>query len=207
MRGSLSIGSLSLLLLCSAPALANDTDRWVLFSNTRFGTITEIPEGLFKAQRPPVNGDGRTFRSKDGAELRIYGNYNHEENFKAYKKWLWDQLTKDRVKVSYKTSGEQWQAHSRLKDLRKRPMVKGGEWLAYSGYQGSNIVYHKQIEGCDAQHTVYALYPRTLRAKYDPVVARIAGALRCETPEDCSKGQDKCTYNVPEYDDGVVWPD
>ena len=69
-----SIGCLSLMLLCSAPALANDADRWVLFSNTRFGSIAEIPQGLFKAQQPPANGDGRTFRSSDGAEIRIYGN-------------------------------------------------------------------------------------------------------------------------------------
>ncbi|TXM63905.1 hypothetical protein FV226_27115 [Methylobacterium sp. WL12] len=195
------------MLLFSAPAVANDADLWVLFSNTRFGTIAEIPQGLFKAQQPPANGDGRTFRSKDGAEVRIFGNYNTEETFGAYKQWLWDLLPRERIRVSYKTSGEHWQARSDLKNANSPPVVTGGNWLAYSGYQGSNIVYRKQIEGCDALHTVSAVYPRALRAKYDPVVARIAGALRCKVPLDCRKGQSDCTYLVPEYNDGVVWPD
>ena len=205
MRACEAVGIIALLL--SAPASAKDTGRWALFSNARFGTIAEIPEGLFKAQQPPANGDGRTFRSEDGAEVRIYGNYNTEETFEAYKQWLWDLLPRERVQISYKTSGEHWQARSVSKDLLSRHVVTGGNWLAYSGYQGRNIVYRKQIEGCEALHTVSAVYPRALKVKYDPVVSRIAGALRCEMPWDCRKGQKDCKSMVSEYNDGVVWPD
>src|SRR4051794_34587883 len=103
MRGVV-IELVGVALLCSTPALAKDTNRWVLFSNARFGTIGEIPEALFKAQHPPANGDGRTFRSSDGAEIRIYGNYNTEETFGAYKQALWDLLPRKRIRASYKAS-------------------------------------------------------------------------------------------------------
>lgn len=206
MRTCKAIGILALLL--SVPALAKDADQWVVFSNTRFGTLAEIPNGLFKAQQPPANGDGRTFRSKDGAEVLIYGNYNTEETFEAYKNWLWDLLPRDRIRLSYKTSGKHWQARPVLKDTNSHPAITGEGWLAYSGYLKGDIVYHKQIEGCGALHSIHATYPRALKTKYDPVVSRIAGALRCETPIwNCPEGKGYCTTNVSEYDDGVVWPD
>jgi hypothetical protein len=49
---------------------------WSRYTNERFGTVAEVPLHLFNlVEPPPENGDGRTYKSKDGAELRIFGSY------------------------------------------------------------------------------------------------------------------------------------
>jgi hypothetical protein len=152
-------------MLMTTPAAARPEGRWDSYANARFGTRTEIPVHEFEVQPPPANGDGRTFRSKDGAEIRVYGSYGASvvtETFEEYKGWLLNNLQEEGVQVTYKAGG------------------KG--WMAYSGLKGSTVIYYKVIEGCGASHTVFAEYPQTLKAKYDPIVSRVARSLQCRTP-------------------------
>ncbi|MER2266689.1 hypothetical protein [Methylobacterium oxalidis] len=169
--GYFEIGDGPLSGLMLAPT--NCGAGWAWFRNARFGTIAEWPSQIFKAEPEPGNGDGRTFKSRDGAELRIFGSHNPEESFKAYKKWIVDIEHRRRIKITY--------------------MASGKDWIAYSGREGKSIVYHKTIEGCDALHTVFAEYPWSLRKKYDPLVASISGALRCQLPGRlCPKSKEEC---------------
>jgi hypothetical protein len=153
-----------LCALSALPALAAPPDPgWSRYVNERYGTSAEVPLGLFEAQPPPGNEGGRTFRAKDGAELRVYGSYAPSvvtETFEEYKGWLLNTIRDDGVRVTYRADGR--------------------GWLVYSGLKGSAIVYSKVIEGCGAAHTVHMEYPRRLKALYDPVVARVAGSLRCD---------------------------
>lgn len=83
----------------SLPVSADDTWKplnggWSQYTNERFGTAADVPLQLFKLVEPPSeNGDGRLLRSKDGAELRVYGSFGPvegvvNETFEEYKKWL-----------------------------------------------------------------------------------------------------------------------
>jgi hypothetical protein len=147
------------------PALAAPLDPgWSRYVNARYGTSAEVPLGLFEAQPPPGNEGGRTFRAKDGAELRVYGSYVPlavTETFEEYKGQLLNSIRDDGVRVTHRSDGK--------------------DWLVYSGIKGSTVIYYKVIEGCGAAHTVYMEYPQRLKAVYDPVVARASASLRCDT--------------------------
>ena len=63
-----------LLLLGAATAAQADSLTYV---NDRFGTTLTFPLDIFDGiDPPPANGDGRRFRSADGAELAAYGRFN-----------------------------------------------------------------------------------------------------------------------------------
>lgn len=176
-------GVASLLAISAELAQADPADAgWVWFGNARFGTISELPSDIFKAEPEPANGDGRTFKTEDGAELRIYGQYNPEADFAAYKNSNFDRLSNGLLKVTYKAAGDAWIAYPKLKGFKSAAKLEGKNWFAYSGFYKDTIIYEKKIEGCGAMHTVYAEYPLSLRRKYDPIIGRISGALRCRTP-------------------------
>jgi hypothetical protein len=68
------------LVLCFAaatPAAAqtSGTPHWRIYQNDRYGTTIDYP-GLFKAEPPPDNNDGRQFKSADGAEFAVFASYN-----------------------------------------------------------------------------------------------------------------------------------
>jgi hypothetical protein len=58
----------------------------------------------------------------------------------------------------------------------------GKTWYAFSGTKGGDIVYKKAVlsRGCStpiANH-IYLKYPASQRARYDPIVRRMAKSLR-----------------------------
>ncbi len=159
-----------LLLLPQAGAgqeLTRMEDGWSRYANARFGTSADVPTSLFRmADPPPTNGDGRTFKAQDGAELTVFASYGAvtvTESFAEYKSWILEQLQKDGLRISYKAQGK--------------------DWLAASGTKGESIVYVKVLDGCDATHEVRITYPAARKATYDPVIGRLARSLRCTQPE------------------------
>jgi hypothetical protein len=67
------------LVLCfaaAAPAAPQTSaaPNWRTYQNDRYGTTIEYP-GLFKAEPPPDNNDGRRFKSADGAEFAVFASY------------------------------------------------------------------------------------------------------------------------------------
>ncbi|HZH10431.1 MAG TPA: hypothetical protein VEZ24_08675 [Microvirga sp.] len=149
-----------------AQELTRIDDQWNRYLNARFGTSIDVPNIFKMADPPPANGDGRTFRSADGAELRVFGSYSATtitENFAGYKAWRLDQLQKDGVAVTYKAQGK--------------------NWLAASGTKDDSVVYVKIIDGCgDATHEMWVTYPSVRKRTYDPLIARLARSLHCEEP-------------------------
>ncbi len=161
-----AVGQLAVVagLAFTGPASAEDTwtplrEGWSRYKNERFGTSAEVPLHLFKlVEPPPVNGDGRAFASRDGAQLTIsgsYGPYVVTDTFTEYKVWLLENAELDRI--TYKAEGK--------------------SWLVLSGVKGQNIVYEKVMEGCGAAHTLHIEYPAIKKELYDPVAARIARSL------------------------------
>lgn len=137
-------------------------ENWSHYLNARFGTSIDVPSVFKPSDPPPANGDGRSFRSADGAELRVFGSYDATtvtENFNEYKSWLLNSLQKDGVAITYKAQGR--------------------DWLAASGTKEGAIVYVKVIEGCDATHEMRITYSIAQKAVYDPLIGRLARSLRC----------------------------
>jgi len=156
----------AVLALWPHPGLSQELtridDAWSHYLNARFGTSVDVPNVFRLVDPPPMNGDGRTFKTADGAELRIFGSYSATtitEDFAAYKNWLMDHLQADGVRVTYKTQGK--------------------DWVAASGIRGGNIVYVKAFEGCGATHEMWIEYPMARRRIYNPLIGRLARSLHC----------------------------
>jgi len=136
---------------------------WSRYVNERFGTSLEIPLQLFEPVEPrPENGDGREFRAQDGARLLVYGTYAPFailSGFEEYKSNLLSEAKHRGLGVTYETSG------------------KG--WLVFSGLAGTNVVYTKVVEGCEAAHEFTIEYPAASKAAYDRVVTRLSRTLSC----------------------------
>lgn len=138
---------------------------WSRYLNARFGTSIDVPNVFTLTNPPPVNGDGRTFRAPDGAELRVFGSYSATtvtENFSRYKAWLLNQLQSDGVTLTYKAQGR--------------------DWLTVSGTKGHDIIYVKAVEGCGATHEMWLTYSGEHKKAYDSLLGRLARSLKC-TPQ------------------------
>jgi hypothetical protein len=53
------------------PAKAAGADNWLTYQNDRYGTTIDYP-GTFQPQPPPVDDDGRKFKSADGADFSVF---------------------------------------------------------------------------------------------------------------------------------------
>lgn len=68
------------MAVCAYAEIGSAQERWSTYTNPRFGTTADYPTNVFTVRDPPpVNGDGQTFRNRDGrAKLSIYGKRNVE---------------------------------------------------------------------------------------------------------------------------------
>jgi len=156
----------AVLALWPRPGLSQELTRidgaWSRYLNARFGTSVDVPNAFRLADPPPANGDGRTFKAADGAELRVFGSYSATtvtENFREYESWILDRLAKDGVAVTYKAQGK--------------------DWLVAAGTKGREIVYLKTIEGCGATHELWLTYSIASQRTYGPLIGHLGRSLHC----------------------------
>lgn len=161
MRSSLILTSVFTILLLSLTALGQT--NYETYVNSRFGYSIEYPKGVLKPQPEAENGDGRVFLSKSGtAELRVWGQYNALENTLNEK--YQEDLEEYGSGVSYK-------------------VLKSGSYVI-SGIKGGKIFYQKTLlkgDGTDSGSIYYTFtmkYRKSEKAKYDPIVTRVAGSFR-----------------------------
>jgi hypothetical protein len=146
-----------------AAAQRSGTPNWRTYQNDRYGTTIDYP-GLFKAEPPPDNDDGRRFKSADGAEFAVFASYGALDfDLAGYQKYILQKLGPGKA-VTY-------QAH-------------GDDWFVVSGTEGDGIFYERYMlsqgkamaEGF-VQGFVMS-YPTALKQTYDPIVARMAKSFR-----------------------------
>lgn len=148
--------STALLMGLCATAFADS----LTYKNSRFGTTATFPAEIFDMiDPPPTNGDGRLFRSSDGAELAIYGQLNAldytPEGMVSYAR---DNAAAEGREVTYAASGK--------------------DWAVISGVEGGTIFYQRHEFGADnAIHSMVLSYPETQKALYDKLAGAIAGSL------------------------------
>jgi hypothetical protein len=152
----LALAIFALLAILPRPAAA--AAEWSHYANPRFGTFMEYPSARFEALPPPENGDGQSFKARDGAKLAIFGSYNIDESTPAsYETFLrWDDSGKY-AHVTYRASGD--------------------DWLVLSGLRGGDVFYEKYLFRGDTVHGLVITYPQALKAEYNPVAARVAKSL------------------------------
>ncbi len=145
-----------LVLIFAAPAFA-DT---LTYENSRFGTRISFPAGIFDRIDPaPGNGDGRRFRSADGAELAVFGHYNALD------------LTPETL-IEEARSG----ASSQGREITYA--ASGADWAVLSGHEGSMIFYERHEFGADGViHVMDLRYPESLKTTYDDLAGSIARSL------------------------------
>jgi hypothetical protein len=145
----------ALLFLLSSSVLAHSTMR--NYCNPRFRFCIDYPSS-FVAQTPPENGDGRTFKSKDGlVKMLVYGSNNSlmeklETRFKA------ESISSDTRKVTYKLF---------------KP-----DYFVLSGIENKNVFYQKVLFKNDEYKTFLILYPIVQNKIYDPITTKIAASFR-----------------------------
>jgi hypothetical protein len=153
----LAMAMLAFLAILPRPAGAA-AEKWTHYANPRFGTFAEYPSGRFEALPPPENGDGQSFKARDGAALAIFGSNNIDDFTPAsYETFLRSGDGGNYAHVTYRASGD--------------------DWLVLSGLRGNDVFYEKYLFRGDITHGLVVTYPQTLKAEYNPIAARIAKSL------------------------------
>lgn len=142
------------VVLSGASALAANA----VYVNDRFGTSVAYPGDVFTTmQAPPDNDDGQTWLSPDGATLTVFAEYN-----------VFEETPKSLV-AGAKADSSREITYSRY----------GPDWAVVSGFDGDDVFYERYLFGAqDVIHTVIIRYPKTVKAKYDPLVGAIASSLK-----------------------------
>ena len=134
----------------AAPAQPAD---YQTYNNARFAYSISYPANLLVPQGEAENGDGQTFRSKDGgAEMRVWGQYNvNNESLRSAFDQAVNQLGSG---VSYK-------------------VMRPG-WFVVTALVDGKIRYRKTMLRRDVFKTFEIEYHESQKATYDPVTARIS---------------------------------
>lgn len=147
-------------LFTACPALA--ADGWTGYSNPRFNYSADVPPGFMLTQESD-NGDGATFRSKDGgAKLLLFGASVEDGTFAtdARRRITWDRQEGWEITYDKVTPG----------------------WASYSGSRGADILYVRAVALCDGSAAYFQLeYPRAALKSYNGVVSRMVRTLRPAT--------------------------
>lgn len=148
--------SVAMGLVVAAPALAGQST----YVNGRFGTSCTFPDDVFVLRQPePDNGDGQRWLSADGASLVCSGMFN-----------VTDDTPKTRIAAEKASQNASYSiTYSKA----------GRDWAVLSGFRYGKVFYHRLLFGDDdVVHGVWIDYPQALKAKYDPLVGKIAGSLK-----------------------------
>ena len=158
MRAMLTAAALAWLLAAVGGASADE--RWTTYVNDRFGTTLSYPADVFALQPPPENDDGRTLVAADGAKILVFAGYNVANDTLASKRASLKGL--DYALTSYNATGKNWFVVSGHRTI-------GGV---------DSIFYEKYVvSAADVIHSLIVTYPARLKARYDPIVDRVAASF------------------------------
>jgi hypothetical protein len=141
-----------ILVGLSQPLSAQES--WPVFTSKQFGLSIAYPDHLvdYPASRP-AKGE---FALKGGGRLILTMNDLGGQELRPF---LQETLLKD-IDVTYQR--------------------QKGNWMAYSGYAGQDIVYGRTHLSCGGRyaHTFLIRYPEAERGIYDRVVERLSHSLK-----------------------------
>ncbi|MBW8283506.1 MAG: SH3 domain-containing protein [Rhizobium sp.] len=150
--------------------------NWITYRNDRFGTRIDYSAPMFRMLPPPENGDGRTFEARDGsARFLVFGSHN-----------VFDSTLDELIEEHLAGLGEDETV------TRKR---RGENWYLHSGFRGGDFFLRKVVLSDDGGviHTFEISYAKSLKARLDPMAARMADSLRTADEGADSQGQQPAT--------------
>ena len=159
MRAMLTAAALAWLAAALSGASADA--RWATYVNDRFGTSLSYPADVFVMQPPPANDDGRTLVAADGAKILVFGGYNVADDTLASKRA--SLIGPDYALTTYNATGKNWFVVS------GRRSIGGVDSIFYEKYIVSTA--------SDTIHSLMVTYPTKLKARYDPIVDRLAASF------------------------------
>ena len=146
--------------------------NWITYRNDRFGTRIDYSAPMFRMLPPPDNDDGRTFEARDGsARFIVFAGYN-----------VFDSTLDELIEEHLAGLGDD------EKVVQKR---RGDNWYLHSGFRGDDFFLRKVMLSDDGGviHTFEISYAKSLKAKLDPMAARMAQSLRTADQSNGSQGQ------------------
>jgi hypothetical protein len=134
-------------------------DDWRRYDNSRYVYGIDIPPG-FSDVAEAENSDGGVSTSTDGmAELRVWGAYLVDRDFKSD---IADRIQSD--------SSDRWDISY------DRRTTDSASW---SGSKGGRVFYARAAKGCDDAAIFFRLeYERSQLRAYDAIVGRLVKSLR-----------------------------
>jgi len=160
MRATLTIAA-AIAFLAAGLCGASADERWATYVNDRFGFSLAYPADVFVMQPPPENDDGRTLVAFDGAKILVFAGYNIANDTPASKRASLQGV--DYALTTYNATGKNWF------------VVSGHRTI--SGVD--SIFYEKYIVSAasDTIHSLIVTYPARFKARYDPIVDRVAASF------------------------------
>lgn len=145
--------------LLITPATGSSLPQWQIYQNGRFGFRACHPPTLIAGQESG-SGDGRVFSARDGAELRVFGEFYYDDNATLRDRTIAEdrQLKADGAITTYKAGGP--------------------SWFVRSGIRGGSIFYHKVVQQGDQFVDLQFTYPTTHAQRWAETVRRMS---RCFT--------------------------
>ncbi|MBV2183614.1 MAG: SH3 domain-containing protein, partial [Rhizobium sp.] len=180
----------------SGAAIDPMASNWITYRNERFGTRIDYSAPMFRMLPPPDNDDGRTFEARDGsARFIVFAGYN-----------VFDSTLDELIEEHLAGLGDD------EKVVQKR---RGDTWYLHSGFRGDDFFLRKVMLSDDGGviHTFEISYAKSLKAKLDPMAARMAQSLNAADEGADSQGQQPATTGdaaLPEEtgsasDDGALF--
>ncbi|WP_280820049.1 hypothetical protein [Pseudaminobacter soli (ex Li et al. 2025)] len=153
--------ALAAILFVLVPGFSHAAD-WQHYGNARYQYWVGILPG-FSAISEADNGDGGVSQSSDGrTELRVWGGYLLEDNFKSEVKGRIDLVASDGWNVTY----------------RKQAPT----WASWSGLKGDRVFYERAVPVCDGAAAYFRLeYDKDQAKNFDPIVSRLVKSLKSGT--------------------------
>ena len=161
---SLSLAVIAATFLSATPVSSVSAQgSWATYTNARFGYALCYPAHLLTPQREADNGDGRTFKGKNGAEMRVWGSNNAlditlEEQMGKASMWVSDPNPRAYPAINYRKLFDGYYiaaGHSRSEDSFEKTYLKDGSFL-----------------------TVQIRYPQKDATIWKPIVRRITQCFK-----------------------------
>lgn len=122
-----------------------DSEDFYRYNNYRFNLHSWVPVFLDQV-RPPVNGDGCSFRNNDGSVALSVSGFHRYPGYSidsAYER-------ESDSSITYKTRGE--------------------NWYVVSGVKNGDVYYRKRFVGDNVVASLYFSYPYSEKDDYDWIV-------------------------------------
>lgn len=146
--------ALGVIMFAALTGPLSAQEKWPVFTSKQFGLSIAYPDHLvdYPASRP-AKGE---FALKGGGRLVLTMDDLHGRQLQPF---LREMILKD-VEITYQR--------------------RKGNWMAYSGYAGGEIVYGRTHVSCGGRyaHTFLIRYPEAERSTYDRVVERLSHSLK-----------------------------